>query len=112
MEASNEAGLDAAVTLLDRGFADEFIRRRGFEIGFDFGFQGRLIALQRQQKIGFVLDDLGGDFDLTSDGVDGDEGVFELSLRGQMIRRTGMAVISLVFSGTLICANVRWALVA
>ena len=31
---------------------------RGFEIGFDFGFQGRLIALQRQQKIGFVPDDL------------------------------------------------------
>ena len=47
-----DAGLDAAVAFLDRGFADEFLRRRGFEVGFDLGFQGRLIALQRQQKIG------------------------------------------------------------
>jgi hypothetical protein len=65
-----DAGLDAAVAFLDHGFADEFLRRRGFEVGFDFGFQGRLIALQRQQKIGLVFDDLGGDFDLTPDGVD------------------------------------------
>jgi hypothetical protein len=54
------------VAFLDRGFADEFVRRRGFEIGFDFGFQCRLIALQGQQKVGFVLDDLGGDLFLTS----------------------------------------------
>src|SRR5271168_3032770 len=67
-----DAGLDAAVAFLDRGFADEFLRRRGFEVGFDLGFQGRLIALQRQQKIGLVFDDLGGDFDLTPHGVDGD----------------------------------------
>ena len=51
------------MAFLDRGFADEFLRRRGFEVGFDLGFQGRLIALQRQQKIGLVFDDLGGDFD-------------------------------------------------
>ena len=38
------AGLDAAVALLDRGFANQFLRRRGFEVGFDLGFQGRLIA--------------------------------------------------------------------
>ena len=70
-----DAGLDAAVAFLDRGFADELLRRRGFEIGFDFGFQGRLIAFQRQQEIGLVLDDLGGDLDLTPNRVDGDEGL-------------------------------------
>ena len=37
-------------------------------------------VLQRQQKIGLVFDDLGGDFDLTPHGVDGDEGAFELFL--------------------------------
>ena len=68
---------------------DEFLRRRGFEVGFDLGFQGRLIALQRQQKIGLVFDDLGGDFDLTPHGVDGDEGAFELFLLGQMIEQDG-----------------------
>ena len=61
-----DAGLDAAMAFLDRGFADEFLRRRSFEVGFDFGFQGRLIAFQRQQEIGLVLDDLGGDLDTPS----------------------------------------------
>ena len=59
-----------------------------------------------------MLDDLGGDLDLTPHRVDGDEGAFELFPLGQRSSRTGMAVISLVFSGTLICASVRWALVA
>ena len=63
--------------------------RRGFEIGFDLGFQGRLIALQRQQKIGLVFDDLGGDLDLTAHGVDGDERAFELFCLGQMIEQLG-----------------------
>jgi hypothetical protein len=40
-----DAGFDAAVAFLDRGLRDEFLRRRGFEIGFDFRFQRRLIAL-------------------------------------------------------------------
>ena len=68
---------------------DEFLRRRGVEIGLDFGFQRRLIALQRQQKIGLVRDDLGGDLDLTSHGVDGDEGAFELFRLGQMVEQIG-----------------------
>ena len=62
---------------------------RGFEIGFDFRFQRRLIALQRQQEIGLVLDDFGGDFDLASHGVDGDESAFELPRRGQLIEQHG-----------------------
>jgi hypothetical protein len=45
-----DAGLDAAVAFLDRGFADEFLRRRGFEVGFDLGFQGRLIAFNGSRK--------------------------------------------------------------
>ena len=75
------------MALLDGGFADEFVRRRGVEIVFDIGFEGRLIALQRQQEIGLVFDDLVGDFDLTAHGVDGDEGAFELFGLGQMIEQ-------------------------
>ena len=36
-----------------------------------------------------MFDDLGGDFDLTTHGVDGDEGAFELFLLGQMIEQDG-----------------------
>ena len=94
-------------------FVTEFVRRRGFEIGVDLRFQRRLIAFQRQQKIGLVLDDLGGDVDLAAHGVDGDESAFELPrLRPVDRAATGMAVISLVFSGTLSCARTRRALVA
>ena len=42
-----------------------------------------------KQKIGLVLDDLGGDLDLTPHGVDGDEGAFELFHLGQMIEQDG-----------------------
>ena len=77
------------MAFLDCGLGDEFVRGRGFEIGFDFRFQRRLIALQRQQEIGFVLDDLGGYFDLASHGVDGDESAFELPRRGQLIEQHG-----------------------
>ena len=84
-----EAGLDAAMALLDGGFGDEFVRRRRFEIVVDLGFQGRLIALQRQQEIGLVRDDLGGDLDLTAHGVDGDEGAFELPRLGELVEQIG-----------------------
>ena len=55
-----DAGLDAAMAFLDHGFADKFLRRRSFEVGFDFGFQGRLIAFQRQQEIGLCSTILAG----------------------------------------------------
>ena len=44
-----DAGLDAAVAFLDRGFADEFRGPSGSEIGRDLGLEGRLIAFERQQ---------------------------------------------------------------
>jgi len=47
--------------------------------------------------------DLGGDLDLTSDGVDGDEGAFELPRLGQVVEQigdgrdlVGLALIALV----------------
>ena len=82
-----EAGLDAAVVLLDGGLADQLVRRRSVEISFDLRLHGRLIAFQRQQKVGFVRDDLGGDVDLTPYGVDGDERAFELPRLGQPVEQ-------------------------
>ena len=60
---------------------------RGVEIGLDLGFEGRLIALERQQIIGLVGDDLVGDVDLTAHGIDGDERAFELLGFGELIEQ-------------------------
>jgi hypothetical protein len=59
-----------------------------------------------------VLDDLGSDLDLTPHRVDGDEDAFELFPLGQMIEQDGNGRDLVALSGTLICASVRWALVA
>ncbi len=84
-----EARFDAAMAFLDCRLRHQLMRRRGVEVRAGLGFQDRMIAFQRQQKIGLVRDDLGGDLDLTAHGVDGDERAFELSALGQMIEQFG-----------------------
>ena len=58
------------------------------------------------------VDDLLGDVDLAAHGVDGDERPRELAGVLEVSSRSGMAVISLVFSGTLSCPRTSRALVA
>jgi hypothetical protein len=58
-----------------------------------------MIAFQGQQKMGFVRDDLGGDVDLTPQGVDGDERAFELAGFGRMIERFGNGGADLLLRG-------------
>ena len=77
------------MSLLDGGFGDEFGGRGGAEVVQDIGFQRRLVALQRQQVIGLVGNDLVGDLDLTAHGVDGDQGTFELAGFGQLVEKLG-----------------------
>ena len=103
-------GFDAAVPLLNGGLDHHFVAWRGAEILGDIGFERGLIALEREQVVGAEGDDLVGDRDLAAHGVDAGQRPFERSARSS--RSSGMAVISLVFSGTLHCANTRRVVVA
>ena len=104
--------VDPPVSLLDGGFADEFVGGGGAEIVLDIGFERGLVPLEGEQVIGLVSNDLVGNLDLAAHGVDGDERALKLFGLGELIEKIGMAVISLVFSGTLNCAKVSLAWVA
>jgi hypothetical protein len=55
-------------------------RRAGrFEVVDRIGFEGRLIALEGEDKVGVVIKDFLSDVDLTAHGVDGDDGAGELA---------------------------------
>jgi hypothetical protein len=68
-----DARLDAAMSFLDGGLGDQLDGRRGAKVVLDIGLQGGLVALQGEQIVGFMDDDLVGNFHLAPDGVDGDE---------------------------------------
>ena len=72
------ADLDTAMAFFDGGFGDELGVRSGAEIADDVGFESRLVALEREEIVGLMGDDLVGDRDLTAHGIDGDERAFEL----------------------------------
>ena len=77
------------MALLDGGLGDEFVGRRGAEIVVDIGFERGLVALQGEQVIGLVGDDLGGDLDLAAHGVDGHQGALELPGLGELVEKIG-----------------------
>jgi len=81
--------LDAAVALLDRRLGDEFAVRRVVEVSLYIALHGRLIALEREEIIGAVRDDLVGDVDLTAHGVDGDERAREPIGFGELVEQFG-----------------------
>ena len=81
------AGLNAPMSLFERGSGDQLDGRRIAEIGSDVGLQGRVIALEGQQIVGAMADDLVGDLDLTAHGVDGDERPFQLPGLGKLIEQ-------------------------
>src|SRR6202011_1852321 len=83
------AGLDPAMSLLDGGFADEFVGGGGAEIVLDIGFERGLVALEREQVIGLVGDDLVSNLDLAAHGVDGNERALELFGLGELIEKIG-----------------------
>jgi hypothetical protein len=80
---------DAAVPLLDNGLADDFFRQSGTEVVSDLGFEGRLVALEGEQVIGLMFDDLVGDRDLAAHGVDGHQRALELAGFGQVVEELG-----------------------
>src|ERR1700741_1966381 len=84
-----EAGLDPAVALLDAAFGDELGCGSIGEIVLDVGFEGGLVALEGEQVIGLVGNDLVGDGDLAAHGVDAHERVFELLGFGELIEKIG-----------------------
>ena len=104
--------VSSAMAFFDGGFGRQLHLGRDVEIACDVAFQGRLVAFQPQEIIGSVRHVLLGDGGLAAHGVDRDQRAFELFGLGELISRSGMAVISLVFSGTESCASVRRALVA
>src|ERR1700680_2633913 len=63
------ARLDAAMAFLDGGFGDELFGGSGAKIVFDIGLEGWLVALEGEEVVGFVGDDLVCDLDLTAHGV-------------------------------------------
>src|ERR1700737_2116001 len=79
------ARLDPAMSLLDRGLADEFISGGGAEIVSDIGFERGLVALEGKQVIGLMGDDLIGDLDLAAHGIDDHECALELLGLGELI---------------------------
>ena len=84
-----DTGFDAAMGLVERGLADEFVRRRIVEIAGDFGLEIGMVALEREQEVGLVTGDPGGDIGLAAHGIDGDDGAFELLGLGEMIDEFG-----------------------
>lgn len=96
-----DTGLDAAMALFDGGLADDLGGRGAAKIVDHIGFERWLIALERQDIIGLVGDDVLGDL-----------GPSSWPASASWSRSTGMAVISLVFSGTDSCANVSRAVLA
>ena len=79
--------LDAAMSLLDGSFGDEFVGGSGAEIVLDIGFEGRLVALEGEQVVGLMGDDLVGDPDLAAHGVDRDQRTFELAGFGEFVEK-------------------------
>ena len=82
-----DARFNAAMPFFDGGFRDEFALGRGIEVVFNLGFQRWAIAFQRQHEIGFVPGDFGRDLHLTTHGVDGYKGAFELPGFGKAIQK-------------------------
>ena len=66
-----------------------FLGRCAVEVGLDVGFQGGLVALEGEQVVGLVGDDLVGDLDLAAHGVDGDQGALELLGLGELVEQLG-----------------------
>ena len=71
--------------LFRRSSCDEFGFGRGAEIVLDIGIERRLNAFESEQIIGFVGEDPVCDFDLATDGIDGDERALELFGLGELI---------------------------
>ncbi len=107
------ACLDAAVALFDGGLGDDLGVGRAVKIVGDLGFEIGLIALEGEQIVGLVGDDLFGDVDLAAPMASMvTSAPCSCLVSARWSSRSGMAVISLVFSGTLSCARVSRATVA
>src|SRR5436305_11700683 len=61
----------------------------GAKVVRDIGFKRRLIALQRQQIVGAMGEDLVGNLDLTPHGIDGHQRTFELLCLGELVKKIG-----------------------
>ena len=55
------------MSLLDSGFADEFVGGCGAEIVLDIGFERGLVALEGEQVIGLMNNDLIGNLDFSKE---------------------------------------------
>ena len=66
---------------------DQFFCRSGIEVIGDLGFERWLVALEREQVVSLVLNDLIGDGDLTAHGVDSHQRSFELFGFGQVVEK-------------------------
>lgn len=75
--------------LLDGRLADERGGRSGAEIVLDIGFQRRLVALEGEQVIGIVGNDLVGNLHLAAHRIDGDQRPFRLAVFGEVIEEIG-----------------------
>jgi hypothetical protein len=67
----------------------EFCCWSGLEVIGDLGFKRWLVALEGEQVVSLVLNDLIGDGYLTAYGVDGHQRSFELFGFGQVVEKLG-----------------------
>src|SRR5450830_801743 len=99
---------DAAVIAVDRLMAADrrILEAIGVLLGgknLDILAQRALIAFEREDVIGLLVQDRRGDVALTAHRVDRHDG----TLDRQHIEKFGMATISFDFSATLICPSTR-----
>ena len=110
LENGDRPGLDAAVVAVDGPVLADFRileRDRLLLAGeqFDIVAQRALVALQRKNVIGLLVDDCLRDFALATRGVD----VTTAPSMSKSASSAGMATISLDLSPTLVCpSTMRW----
>jgi len=88
------SGLDAAAALVDGGRHVQLGGGRGVEIGPQFGVQGRLVGLDRQEVVGTGGGDRLGGGRVAAHGVDGDQRALQVEPLQQ--RRDGPDLVGLV----------------
>src|SRR5271155_487506 len=92
--------LDAAVAFVVIDARLDAAWLGGVERDFGFGPKRRLVGFDRRQIIGAGVSDRLGAPGVGGDGVDGDEGVLQAVVFGQLRRSAGMAVNSLLLPST------------
>lgn len=99
------------MAFFERGGGGGLIGEGAAEIYSHVGFEGRLVALEAQDIVGAMVDDILSDAGLTAHGVDGDHGAGELACIGESVEHVGDGEDLVGFLGHAELGSIRRALV-